>query len=101
MHIIPASKRPVGKTDRDTSFEEITLQLSAGDRVFLSSDGFADQFGGANDKKFGNRQFRELLLSACTVPIMEQQRQLETVLTEWIGTRPQTDDICVLGFTVR
>ncbi len=100
MHIIPASKRPVGKTDRETSFEEITLQLSAGDRVFLSSGGFADQFGGANDKKFGNRPFRELILSTSTLSIDVQQRQLETVLTDWIGTRPQTDDICVLGFTV-
>jgi serine phosphatase RsbU (regulator of sigma subunit) len=100
MHIIPASKRPVGKTDRETSFEEITLQLTAGDRVFLSSDGFADQFGGANDKKFGNRPFRELILSTSTLSIYVQQRQLETVLKEWIGTRPQTDDICVLGFRV-
>jgi tetratricopeptide (TPR) repeat protein/serine phosphatase RsbU (regulator of sigma subunit) len=100
MHIIPASKRPVGKTDRDTAFEGVDLQLHAGDRVFLSSDGFADQFGGENDKKFGNRQFRELMLSGCTEPMLEQQRQLGTVLTDWIGPRPQTDDICVLGFTV-
>ncbi|MCF8256686.1 MAG: tetratricopeptide repeat protein [Flavobacteriales bacterium] len=100
LHIIPASRRPVGKTDRDTPFEGITLQLIASDRVFLYSDGFADQFGGAQDRKFGNRPFRELLLATSVLPTNEQQQQLEKTLDDWMAATSQTDDICVLGFTV-
>ncbi len=100
LHILPASRRPVGKTDRDTPFASISIPLVAGDRVFLSSDGFADQFGGPNDKKFGNRPFRELILSSCDRPIADQQAALAQTLQDWMGQRPQTDDICVLGFTV-
>jgi serine phosphatase RsbU (regulator of sigma subunit) len=100
LHMIPGSRRPVGKSDRDTHFERITLQLQPGDRVFLFSDGFTDQFGGTNDKKFGNRAFRELLLSSSTLPMLEQQQTLESTLEDWMKGTHQTDDICVLGFSV-
>lgn len=100
LHIVPANRRPVGKTDRDTPFKGVRAQLVPGDRVFLSSDGFADQFGGPNDKKFGNRPFRELILNTCDRPVPAQQAALAQTLHDWMGPRPQTDDICVLGFQV-
>jgi serine phosphatase RsbU (regulator of sigma subunit) len=99
LHLIPGSRRPVGKTDRDTAFESVTVQLRSGDRVYLFSDGYADQFGGAEDKKFGNRAFRELLLSSSTMPMAQQQQLLESKLQEWTGSTAQTDDICILGFS--
>jgi serine phosphatase RsbU (regulator of sigma subunit) len=98
MHIINGSRRPVGKTDRDTTFERITLQLEPGERVYLFSDGYTDQFGGADDKKFGLRPFRELLLSTVHLPLPQQQQRMEAQLDAWMKGTHQTDDICVLGF---
>jgi len=100
LHIIPASRRPVGKTDRDTKFDLHTLQLSAGDSVYLFSDGYADQFGGQDDKKFGNRAFRELLLTTSSLPMAEQQEVMMQSMDMWMRGTHQTDDICVMGFVV-
>lgn len=98
LHLFTGSRRPVGKTHRDMPFDLLSLHLEPGDRVFISSDGFADQFGGPKDKKLGNRAFHELLLSTSVLPMAEQQKDLDDNLIRWMGATPQTDDICVVGF---
>ena len=77
------------------------VQLDPKDRIFLSSDGFQDQFGGPDDKKFLSRNFNKLLEDSSTGVIQDQWRALERSFSDWSKNTSQTDDVCVLGFEVK
>lgn len=77
------------------------VQLDPKDRVFLSSDGFQDQFGGPDDKKFLSRNFNRLLEETSGLPIHEQRDALEFSFADWSKNTSQTDDVCVLGFEIK
>jgi ligand-binding sensor domain-containing protein/serine phosphatase RsbU (regulator of sigma subunit) len=64
---------------------------------YLFSDGFQDQFGGGNGKKFLATNFREMLLMLSAMPIAAQKNELERRFVEWKGTEKQVDDVLVLG----
>lgn len=74
--------------------------LQPGDVVYLFTDGYPDQLGGGEDRKFSNRRFRELLLSIHQEPMAKQKQILEEELNAWIGTNVQTDDVCVIGMRI-
>ncbi len=73
------------------------LRYSPNDILYLHTDGFIDQFSQATMKKFGQRQFHELLESVAALPLHTQQEQLEEALAKWQGHFAQVDDISVLG----
>lgn len=77
------------------------IQLDVKDRIFLSSDGFQDQFGGEYDKKFMSKNFNKLIEESSSKPIAEQQKILEKTFSEWSKNTSQTDDVCVLGFEIK
>ncbi|MFP3859670.1 MAG: PAS domain-containing protein [Bacteroidales bacterium] len=74
-----------------------TIDVQKDDVVYIFSDGFADQFGEENDKKFKRGPFRNLLLNIHHKPMNEQKNELEKALEKWKGKLPQTDDIIVMG----
>ena len=74
-----------------------SVDLQKGDIVYLFSDGFADQFGEKNDKKFKRGAFRDLLVEIHKHPMEKQKELLKTRLDQWKGSLPQTDDILVIG----
>lgn len=78
-----------------------TIQLDVKDRIFLSSDGFQDQFGGEFDKKFMSKNFNRLIESSSAHPILEQKKVIEKTFSEWSKNTSQTDDVCVLGFEIK
>ncbi len=67
--------------------------------IYMFSDGYQDQFGGKNLKKFQRKRFRQLLLDIHTLPMDEQKKQLNQTLVNWItqGNQEQIDDILVIG----
>jgi serine phosphatase RsbU (regulator of sigma subunit) len=67
--------------------------------IYLCTDGFQDQFGGTENRKFMVGKFKKLLLEISDKPMIEQKEILETTISNWIlaGNETQTDDICVLG----
>ena len=67
------------------------------DTIYLISDGYIDQFGGVEVKRFKSRGFRKLLLSIQDKTMKEQLEILNSVLLEWKGDLEQTDDILVIG----
>ncbi|MGM0496770.1 MAG: SpoIIE family protein phosphatase [Bacteroidota bacterium] len=73
------------------------IDLQRGDLVYLFSDGFPDQFGEGNNKKFKRAPFRKLLLDNHHKPMEEQKAALNESLHEWKGSLPQTDDILIIG----
>ncbi|HEX2977057.1 MAG TPA: SpoIIE family protein phosphatase [Bacteroidales bacterium] len=71
-----------------------------GDSFYLFSDGFADQFGGPDNKKFMNRRFEELLREISGLPVEMQKKALSETLTAWMGENEQVDDILVIGIKI-
>jgi serine phosphatase RsbU (regulator of sigma subunit) len=68
--------------------------------VYLFTDGFADQFGGKQNKKYKYLHFKKLLTSIAPLPVDLQKEKIENEFIEWKGDFEQLDDICVLGFRV-
>jgi serine phosphatase RsbU (regulator of sigma subunit) len=81
-------------------FEGSVIDFEHGDRVYLFSDGFKDQFGGENNKKYSQKRFLEKLNQIQHLTMHEQKKELEAEFFAWKGTQKQTDDVLVLGFTL-
>lgn len=96
---IRGSKFPVGSSQykRRKKFELHTIDYQEGDRFYICSDGFQDQFGGEEGRKYYKKFFREFLLSISHLPMTEQHQRLEAEFLRWKGDAPQTDDILVIG----
>ncbi|MCE3225696.1 MAG: Response regulator containing a CheY-like receiver domain and a domain protein [Bacteroidetes bacterium] len=94
---LPVDKMPVGKGEKEDSFRLREIQYKKGDSLYLFSDGFADQFGGPNGKKFKNKQLEELLLSVHHLPMKEQLALITKAFEDWKGKLDQVDDVCVIG----
>ena len=71
--------------------------FSGGEAIYLFTDGYADQFGGEENKKFMFRRFRYLLTTINMLPLKEQKKILEETLNSWKGNNEQVDDILVIG----
>ncbi|NJL15041.1 MAG: hypothetical protein HC913_19930 [Microscillaceae bacterium] len=67
--------------------------------LYLSTDGYLDQFGGPQHKKFLRARFLSLIAQAlCGLPGPAKQACLAQTFADWKATRPQVDDVLVLGF---
>ena len=88
-----------GTTKSDQVFEEHSLELQKGDRVYMFSDGVVDQFGGPEGRKLLTKNFIAMLTDLQNTSIHEQSKKIQTFFTEWMGTEHfQVDDILVIGF---
>ena len=85
---------------REQTFKNHIIPIQKGDIVYIFSDGFADQFGGPDGKKYKYRRFRHLLLNLHQLPMEKQHEILENNVMEWRGTQEQVDDILVIGIKI-
>ncbi len=98
---LKANRYPLGfYSDTEKIFEEQVCMLLEGDELFLYSDGYADQFGGEDNKKFNKRNFKDLLKTISDMPMDEQEGFLDYALNNWKQDKEQTDDILVIGIKV-
>jgi serine phosphatase RsbU (regulator of sigma subunit) len=94
---IKGDKQPIGKTDHPIPFTTHTLALKKDDSIYLFTDGFADQFGGARGKKFMYKQLKDLLVTNYQMSFQEKAPFLKEVLNQWKGELEQVDDVCIIG----
>ncbi len=94
---IKPDKQPIGKYALQTPFTTHKVYLNAGDTLYLFTDGMADQFGGAQGKKFKYKRLKELLLNNKASTMDEQKAILENAFNTWKGELEQVDDVCVIG----
>lgn len=93
-----ADRMPIGYyDDLEKRFSNHEIATKPGDLIYMFSDGFADQFGGPNIKKFKSAQFKELILKIHRKPMKDQKKLLESRFLEWKGSSEQTDDVLVIG----
>jgi serine phosphatase RsbU (regulator of sigma subunit) len=98
---LPADKMPVGRHDKDTvSFTQHEVEIQKGDMIYTLTDGFPDQFGGPKGKKFMYKQLKETLITISHLPLNRQKEALTTILSQWMDTIEQVDDITLIGIRV-
>lgn len=86
-----------GMRTGDKVFEEIELNYSEGDVLYLYTDGYADQFGGEKGKKYSSKRLRELFSETYKLNMNEQKQKIEKSIDSWKGSHEQVDDILVIG----
>ncbi|MCW3085145.1 MAG: protein serine/threonine phosphatase [Bacteroidetes bacterium] len=99
---LSANKFPVGTFVGETihQFNNKTFQLQKGDNVYLFTDGYADQFGGPQGKKFKYKQLQKLLTDNYLRTAPEQKDILQKTFESWIGNLEQVDDVLVIGVKI-
>ena len=102
---IKADRMPIGiqiveKIADLPSFTNHKIKLSKGDTIYMFSDGFVDQFGGPNGKKFKSKQFKQLLVDIQEKNMTEQKAILDKTIEDWKGDLEQIDDILVMGIRI-
>lgn len=98
---IKANRFPVGYHPYiNESFNSFEFKVQKNDMIYMFSDGFSDQFGGNNAKKFTSKRFKKLLTSVYELPMKEQKEMLISSLESWQNDNEQVDDICVVGVKV-
>ena len=99
MNEVKGDKFPIGGGiyKNQTNFTTTTIQLTKGDSVFFCSDGFPDQFGGTDNRKFGPKRTRELIEENHKKPVAEVGQILSEEWEAWKGDYRQTDDVLMIG----
>ena len=95
---IAADKIIIGMNPDGTPYADHELDLLEDDIFYIFSDGYVDQFGGTDNKKFMYRRFRYLLLTIHNFPVDDQKSILEENIKTWMGQNEQVDDMMVIGF---
>jgi len=96
---IEGDKMPVGiGAEEEKPFTGHSFELEDKDILYLFTDGYADQFGGPNGKKYKYKPFRDLLLSGSHLPLADQKQRIMTTFNAWKGNLRQLDDVLVCGF---
>jgi serine phosphatase RsbU (regulator of sigma subunit) len=90
---------PIGgwQIEANRNFTTKYCKFESSIKVYLYSDGFQDQFGGAQNKKYGSRNFKKYLASICNLPMRYQYSHIKEHFLDWKGINEQTDDVCLLG----
>lgn len=90
-------KQPIGLFDNAKAFNQHEFQLQNDDCIYMTTDGYVDQFGGEKQKKFKAKQFKEMLTQIYQKPMKEQYEILATTFDNWKWGLDQVDDVCVFG----
>lgn len=90
---------PIGMTtmDEKKSFTNQVVDIQPGDMLYMCSDGYADQFGSADVKKYKSGNVKKLLSEIWHLPVNEQKDRLESEIMKWKGDLGQVDDILFIG----
>ncbi len=105
---LKGDKMPIAIYPRMKDFTLQSIDLKSEDAIYLYTDGYADQFGGPNGKKFMMRNFKNLLKEIHFMPMIEQREILNSTIRQWMrghtkhhsAVNAQIDDITVLGIRI-
>ncbi len=99
--VYKGDKMPVGYHFGEMPpFTTHLIEAQKGDCLYMFSDGYADQFGGPEGKKFKSLTFRELLQEISNLSMNEQKIHLNETIENWMGINEQVDDILVIGIKI-
>lgn len=90
---------PIGMSSQlaKKNFATQSIEIEPGDMIYMSSDGYADQFGANDGKKYKSGNVKKLLCGLWDLPVCDQRERLKKEILEWKGDLPQVDDIVFVG----
>ncbi len=101
IQLIKGSRNSIGGysvTGGEKKFHKHEIDIANTTQFYLFSDGFPDQFGGDQGKKYMVRRFKDKLSEIYQLPFAQQKKALEDALAAWMGDKyQQIDDILVIG----
>ncbi len=97
---LKGDKQPIGVHWEETEFRNQVVELKENDSIYVFSDGYVDQYGGEDRKKFKTRKFKELLLSVQSESMEKQKQIIDNAFEKWRGNTEQIDDVCVIGVRI-
>jgi serine phosphatase RsbU (regulator of sigma subunit) len=99
MNEVKGNKFPIGGGifKNQTNFTNTKITLEEGDSIYFSSDGFPDQFGGPDGRKFGPRRVREIIEQVHKMNMSDAMNVFDKEWETWRGTTKQTDDVLLIG----
>jgi serine phosphatase RsbU (regulator of sigma subunit) len=99
---VSPDRMPIGIYDNTITklFTRQTIPIMPGDSIYMFSDGYCDQFGGPDLKKFKKKNLKKFLSEIHTLSMTEQKRKLKQNLDYWRGDLPQVDDILMMGIKI-
>lgn len=95
---LKGDRMPIGAFVQEDSFSNTSITLEAGSKVFMFTDGFADQFGGKDAKKINSHMLRSIIKKNGNLPLSQVEKKFQSYFDEWKADREQTDDVLLLGF---
>lgn len=100
LYELKPDKQPIGRYAERALFTPHRLQLEKGDMLYLFSDGYIDQFGGEQGKKYKSKHLKQFLLTLQEAPPAAQRERLLAEFHRWKGQLEQVDDVCLIGMRV-
>lgn len=95
-------RMPVGlHINRETPFTLHQIDMREGDVYYLSTDGFYDQLGGAQNRRFMKRRLKDVIAGHLHLSLREQRQVYTDIFHDWKGANPQVDDVLFLGFKIK
>lgn len=105
--ILKGDNMPVGRCSYEREhFTSFTEDIQLGDMLYTFSDGLQDQFSetdptNGRQKKFSNKRLVENLVKIASLPTSEQCKSIESIIDQWRGSTPQTDDMTLIGIRIK
>ncbi len=100
LEIKPTKASVASFTDHNFEYQQHEMILDAGDSIYMTSDGFPDQFGGPDGKKFMAKNMKTFLQEISTLKVNEQKTNVSDKINTWMGPHEQVDDLLVIGIKV-
>lgn len=98
---LKADRRSIGiSLSHAVPFSNYKIKIEKGDCLYAFSDGYADQKGGAENKKFFYQPFKDMLIDNHQLSMQEQLVKFELVISEWQGNNEQIDDMLLIGVRI-
>lgn len=97
---VRGTKRSIGDRRNGNEFVETVTQLHPGDSIYMSSDGFSDQFGGEEGNKYTGGALKRFIEKILDEPLYIQQKLLEEEYNRWKTGYEQIDDVIIMGIRI-
>lgn len=99
LHSLKGDKLSVGGVEvPNKSFKKYQVSFEQPTTFYMFTDGYTDQFGGPDNKKFLIPKMKKLLLEIYKMPFAEQKEKIIQNMKEWKGENELIDDLLVIGF---
>jgi len=97
IEVFEATRNPIGIYIVEKAFINHEINYTEGDVFYLFTDGYIDQFGGENNKKFLISNLKKLLINNHKQDMTTQKQLIEITINNWQSNHKQIDDMLIIG----